>query len=227
MLIEHLKMADKEPAKKKLTKNAKQEASTEALPTTTKEVSEKALSATSSKSAAPPPSTAPVKSMIDQYSDEQIQEVHECFKLFDKTGTDSISSNLVISILRSLGLNPLERDVNSILQQEGLVSKEVGFEVFFTIFHHFVTTSHTELKENDVLEALNTLSDKKGSIAKHSVVTLLTNLGESMDREQLEGMIDRYVNQANGTINVVPWVYNLLRKPLPGEQSQSSTSTKK
>ena len=218
-------MADKEPAKKKSTKNVKQEASTEALPTTTKEVSEEAVSGASPKLASSP--SAPVKSMIDQYSDEQIQEVHECFKLFDKTGTDSISSNLVISILRSLGLNPLERDVNSILQQEGLVSKEVGFEVFFTIFHHFVTTSHTELKENDVLEALNTLSDKKGSIAKHSVVTLLTNLGESMDREQLEGMIDRYVNQASGTVNVVPWVYNLLGKPLPGEQSQSSTSTKK
>ena len=143
---------------------------------------------------------------VDQRSDED----EECFQLFDKKGADSIPSSLVIDILRSLGLNPLERHVNKILQQESLVNKEIGFEVFFSIFHHFVTTFHTELKESDVFEALNTLADRRGFIEKHSVVTLLSTLGEPMDDDQVEGMLEKYVNDIDGTVDIVPWVQKML-----------------
>ena len=178
------------------------------------------------KEGAPPPEANPSSSIIEEYSEDQIEDVRECFQLFDKAGTNSIPSTIVIDLLRSLGLNPLEREVEKVIKVEGLTGKQVVFEKFFAIFHHF-NTSINDVNERDVLEVFATVADANGAVFKYSVMNLMTLLGEKMDLEKVEALVDPYVNKADGSVDVTPWVYTLLGKEVPGAKGKEDKEDKK
>ena len=111
--------------------------------------------------------------VMDEYSDEQLEEIKMCFTLFDKNATDTVPYASVIDILRSLGLAPLEADMKKIGEVDGLIGKECSFEQFVSIFHHFITSPQA-IQHNDVIEAFNTVADQNGKHSKQDMYLLQT-----------------------------------------------------
>ena len=50
-----------------------------------------------------------------QFNEDQINEFHEAFLLYDNRGDGKISVNLIGDVMRALGQNPTESEVNGII----------------------------------------------------------------------------------------------------------------
>ena len=53
-----------------------------------------------------------------QFNEDQINEFHEAFLLYDNRGDGKISVNLIGDVMRALGQNPTESEVNKIILSE-------------------------------------------------------------------------------------------------------------
>jgi len=60
------------------------------------------------------------QSMADQYSEEQIAEFKEAFSLFDKDGDGTIDSEELGTVLRSLGNQPTDEEVEDMIREVGI-----------------------------------------------------------------------------------------------------------
>jgi len=67
--------------------------------------------------------------MADQYTEEQIAEFKEAFSLFDKDGDGTIDAQELGTVLRSLGNQPTEEEVEDMI-------REVGFLFHYVVVFH-------------------------------------------------------------------------------------------
>ena len=56
--------------------------------------------------------------MADQLTEEQIAEFKEAFSLFDKDGDGTITTKELGTVMRSLGQNPTEAELQDLVSQE-------------------------------------------------------------------------------------------------------------
>ena len=66
--------------------------------------------------------------------EEQIEEMKDCYSIFDRVGDMKVDHNRIIDVLRSLGLNPLTDNVNKCLEDSKLINTRVDFETFYGIY---------------------------------------------------------------------------------------------
>ena len=72
--------------------------------------------------------------MADQLSNEQISEFKEAFSLFDKDGDGTITTKELGTVMRSLGQNPTEAELQDMINevdQDG--SGTIDFPKFLTL----------------------------------------------------------------------------------------------
>jgi Ca2+-binding EF-hand superfamily protein len=55
--------------------------------------------------------------MTNNLTEEQIAEIKEAFKIFDKDGDGLITTNELVLIMRSVGQNPTEEEIMKISQE--------------------------------------------------------------------------------------------------------------
>lgn len=152
-------------------------------------------------------------SILDNYSEEQLEDIRECFKLFDKSGSGDIPSGEVINVCRCLGLAPMEKDMKKVLKQEDLAEKPCTFDQFFSIFHHF-NSATSNISPLDVIECFMTVADG-GIVYKFAIMSMLAALGEKMDPDSVGPLLDPYENKADNSINLKAAVYGLMNQQLP------------
>ena len=167
-----------------------------------------------------------VITVMDEYSDEQLEEIKMCFTLFDKNATDTVPFSSIIDILRSLGLAPLEADMQKIGELDGLIGKECSFEQFVSIFHHFIT-SPPPIGYMDVVEAFNTVSDQNGVVYKFSMLTMMSALGEKMERDMVDQLLVPFEKKDDGSIDLKKCVCTLMGVELPDEKDEKDKKDKK
>ena len=56
--------------------------------------------------------------MADQLTEEQIAEFKEAFSLFDKDGDGTITTKELGTVMRSLGQNPTEAELQDMINEE-------------------------------------------------------------------------------------------------------------
>ncbi|KAL5021564.1 hypothetical protein ScPMuIL_000719 [Solemya velum] len=62
-------------------------------------------------------STTAESSILQKYSEEQIKELREAFRLFDKDGDDSITAEELGTVMRSLGQFPSTEELKQMLKE--------------------------------------------------------------------------------------------------------------
>ena len=67
--------------------------------------------------------------MADQLTEEQIAEFKEAFSLFDKDGDGTITTKELGTVMRSLGQNPTEAEL------QDMVWAMIFLDYFITIIH--------------------------------------------------------------------------------------------
>lgn len=81
----------------------------------------------------------PLSSQADQLTEEQIAEFKEAFSLFDKDGDGTITTKELGTVMRSLGQNPTEAELQDMINEVD-ADGEFGFPFcFFAIFLSFWT----------------------------------------------------------------------------------------
>jgi len=122
-------------------------------------------------------------------TDEQLEELRDAFTLFDKVGDDKVCHSQIIDILRSLKLNPLTCDVEKVIKDSGLEGIRVDFPTFASIYEQFKKRK-TLANYDDMIEMFKCF-DREGTkmVFGGEFRMVLTNMGDTMNDEQLEKMI--------------------------------------
>ena len=126
--------------------------------------------------------------MVENLSEETINQFHTIFELFDKDNSGSITTKELGTVMRNLGQNPSEEELKQMI-------REVDLNGNGTIdFKEFMCLMVKKMKDNDFDEELQEAfkvfdRDQNGYISSHELRHTMTNLGENLTPEEVEEMI--------------------------------------
>ncbi|KAH9738635.1 calmodulin-7 [Citrus sinensis] len=139
--------------------------------------------------------------MADQLTDDQISEFKEAFSLFDKDGDGCITTKELGTVMRSLGQNPTEAELQDMINE---VDADGNGTIDFPEFLNLME----ELKE-----AFRVFDkDQNGFISAAELRHVMTNLGEKLTDEEVDEMIREADVDGDGQINYEEFVKVMMAK---------------
>ena len=157
------------------------------------------------------PETGSACSMADQLTEEQIAEFKEAFSLFDKDGDGTLTTKELGTVMRSLGQNPTEAELQDMIN-------EVDADGNGTIdFPEFLTMMARKMKdidsEGEIREAFRVFDkDGNGYISAAELCHVMTNLGEKLTDEEVDEMIREADIDGDGQVNYEEFVQMMTAK---------------
>ncbi len=82
-------------------------------------------------------------------------DFREAFSLFDDRGDDKIPKQLFGEVIRALGLNPTEGQINSTTQN--LKTDRISFEEFLPLYDSLAKKKDTSMREEELIEGKKTI----------------------------------------------------------------------
>ncbi|KAM8937810.1 LOW QUALITY PROTEIN: calmodulin-A-like [Lycaon pictus] len=132
--------------------------------------------------------------------EEQTAEFKEAFSLFDKDGDGTITTKELGTVMRFLGENPTEAELQDMIN--GVDADGNG-----TIdFPEFLTMMARKMKDTDseeeIREAFHVFDkDGNGYISAAELCHVMTNLGEKLTDEEVDEMIREADIHGDGQVN--------------------------
>jgi len=148
-----------------------------------------------------------MSSSVDALSEEQIQDMKEAFRLFDKTGRDQISTSDLGTVMRSLGQNPTEAELAELMRE--ISGETVDFTEFLSLMGKQMQVADTA---NDIKEAFK-IFDKNstGEISAAELKHVLTTIGEKLSEEDVDLLLkDGNVVDQHGKIQYDSFVNMMM-----------------
>merc|ERR1712203_1308590 len=103
----------------------------------------------------PKTSTMSGSAEADQLTEEQIAEFKEAFSLFDKDGDGTITTKELGTVMRSLGQNPTEAELQDMINEvDADGNGTIDFPEFCTLMAHIMTNLGEKLTDEEVDEML-------------------------------------------------------------------------
>ena len=127
--------------------------------------------------------------MADRLTEEQIEEFKEAFSLFDKDADGAITTTEIGTVMRSLGQNLSEAELQGMIQEADADNNgTVDFSEFLTMMIKEMQDTNT--KEN-IREAFRVFDkDGNGSISAPELRYVMTKLGEKLTDKEVNEMIE-------------------------------------
>ncbi|KAK3089991.1 hypothetical protein FSP39_008270 [Pinctada imbricata] len=124
------------------------------------------------------------------YTEEQIDEFKEAFSLFDKDGDGCITTKELGTVMRSLGQQPTEQDLQDMINE---VDEDGSGTIEFSEFLDMMRKKGGENKddEDEELKGAFKVFDKDGNgkISASELRQVMKNLGEQLTDEEIDEMI--------------------------------------
>ncbi|KAJ1697109.1 hypothetical protein LUZ62_027547 [Rhynchospora pubera] len=136
---------------------------------------------------------------------EQIAEYREAFSLFDKDNDGFITKQELATVIRQLGQNPSDEDVQEMIS-------EVDTDGNGTVdFSEFLSLMEKKLKETDSEDELREAfkvfdKDNNGFISASELRTVLMNLGENISDAEVDEMIKEADANGDGQVDYAEFV---------------------
>ncbi|KAL6007280.1 hypothetical protein ACLOJK_032776 [Asimina triloba] len=149
------------------------------------------------------------RAMADLLTEEQIAEFQEAFCLFDKDGDGCITIDELATVIRSLGQDPTEEELQDMIN-------EVDVDGNGTIeFGEFLNLMARKMKETDAEEELREAfrvfdRDQNGYISANELRHVMINLGEKLTDEEVEQMIREADMDGDGQVNYEEFVRMMM-----------------
>merc|ERR1719285_81046 len=134
-----------------------------------------------------------------------ISEMREAFYYFDKGGRGYISGKEMPSLLRALGWNPTQQEVNDIMAEVDVDHNgKIDLREFIVMMHGQVGTTDTMEEMRIAFRAFDT--DGDGKVSKEEFRLCMLNYGEKFVEEDIELMIRLADKDNNGYIDFQEFV---------------------
>ncbi|XP_006861864.1 PREDICTED: calmodulin-like [Chrysochloris asiatica] len=149
--------------------------------------------------------------MADQLTEEQIAEFKEAFPLFYKDGDETITTKELGTVMRSLGQNPTEAELQDMINEvDADGNGTIGFPVFLTMKARKMKDTDNE---EEIREAFHVFDkDGSGYISAAELCHMMTNLGEKITDEEVDEMIRKANINGDGQVNYKEFVQMMTAK---------------
>jgi len=141
--------------------------------------------------------------MSEDLTKEQLGMLRKAFDMFDKEGKGVIATNMIASILRSLGQTFEDNDLAALIDdidEDG--SGELEFEEFASLAGRFLGQEDAEAVQQELREAFR-LYDKEGNgyINVSDLRDILRALEPNLSEDELDEMIAEIDTDGSGTVD--------------------------
>ncbi|EKG14522.1 Calcium-binding EF-hand [Macrophomina phaseolina MS6] len=138
--------------------------------------------------------------MADTLSDEESKQLLEAFKLFDKDGDGSITSKELGEVMRSLGQNPTEAELDDMINEVDTDhTGSIDFQEFLVMMS--MKNKHID-QEQEIREIFNVFDrDGSGTINSSELRHVMKAIGENLTDQEIDDLIKEADVDGNGTID--------------------------
>ena len=144
-------------------------------------------------------------------SNEQITEFKEAFSLFAKDGDNTITTKELGTVVRSLGQNPTEAELQDMINEVDPDGKgTIDFQGFLTIMTRKMKDTDPEEEMREAFHMFD--KDGNGFISAADLHHVMTILGEKLTDEEVDEMIKEADIDGDGQVNyegIYLCVYNV------------------
>lgn len=144
-------------------------------------------------------------------TEEQIAEFKEAFSLYDKDGNGSITTKELGTVMRSLGQNPTETELQEMINEvDADGNGTIDFPEFLTMVERKMKDTD---KEEEIREAFRVFDkDGNGYINAAELKHVMTNLGENMTDAEIDSMIAEADLDVDGQVSYEEFVKMMISK---------------
>ena len=138
--------------------------------------------------------------MVDSLTREQIEEFKEAFSLFDEEGNGQLSNKLLITVLRALGNNPTEEEVDFMIKE---VDEDGSGTIEFDEFLQMMSNKMNSVNYEKVIwEAFKVYDrDGNGLISGAELRYVLSTQGPMLTHEEIDDIVSEADMDGDGHVN--------------------------
>ncbi|KAI3795065.1 hypothetical protein L1987_37709 [Smallanthus sonchifolius] len=163
--------------------------------------------------------------MADQLTNDQISEFKEAFNLFDKDGDGCITTNELGTVMRSLGQNPTEVELQDMINEvDANRNGTIDLSEFLNLMARKMKDTHSEEELKEAFKVFD--KDQNGVISAAELHHVMTNLGEKLTDEEVDDMIREADVDGDRQINYAEFVKIMMAKRRRRKEESMQSRTK-
>jgi len=137
--------------------------------------------------------------MGDKLRQEDLNDIKDCFTLYDKDADGKISTQELGTVVRSLGQSPTEAEVDEI-SKNMIRGPTFGLPELLQVMARFMGESRN--KSDEIRESFSVFDrDGTGMISAAELRHVMTNIGEKLSDQEVDEMIREIEVDRDGQIN--------------------------
>ncbi|KAI9332063.1 hypothetical protein BDR26DRAFT_869592 [Obelidium mucronatum] len=149
--------------------------------------------------------------MSNQLTPDQIAEFKEAFSLFDKDGDGTITTKELGTVMRSLGQNPTDGELQDMINEvDGDGNGNIDFEEFITMMARKLKDSDAEAEIREAFRVFD--KDGVGYITVAQLRQVMQNLGENLTEQEINEMFSEADIDGDGRIDFDEFVSMMTSK---------------
>uniref|UniRef100_A0A0B6ZYL6 EF-hand domain-containing protein n=1 Tax=Arion vulgaris TaxID=1028688 RepID=A0A0B6ZYL6_9EUPU len=166
--------------------------------------------------------------ILHKYSETQIRELREAFRLFDKDGDGSISTEELGTVMRNLGQFPSIDELNQMLKEIDIDGDGTfSFEEFVQVMANVGGISeNSQQDEEEELRQAFRVFDKSGCgyITPSDLRAVLQCMGEELTEEEIDEMIAEVDIDGDGRIDFEEFITCMRSEDHEDDDDDSSAN---